>query len=187
MKSFYQRNDNKIKDDEYYFRNLDRSKYFQELLEKWDPIKWEDKNKRSELVLRDSFLKFLESKEPYMEHYKEYILENGRRADIAMIYRTEEKEEIKHFVEFKYGLDSTGTKGRLNDQIEKYYDQKVRHVYVVIIEDDAREVKEELINDLKKKYSKLTFKIPQKFGFKGIHLYVKRLKKKGKNSVARYF
>ena len=78
MKSFYQRNDNKIKDDEYYFRNLDRSKYFQELLEKWDPIKWEDKNKRSELVLRDSFLKFLESKEPYMEHYKEYILEKKR-------------------------------------------------------------------------------------------------------------
>ncbi len=165
-----------------FLDKMNNSKYFQKLLESWDPLKWLDNEKIRELSLRDSFKKFLDSRDKYREHPKEITLEKGaRRADLALVFKVSENREIKDYIEFKYGLDSNNV-GKLNDQIEKYYKEKVRHVYVVILENERKEVKEESLKQLKEKYSKFPYKVTQKLSVKGIHIYIKKMSR-GKNSV----
>ncbi len=168
-----------------YFKNKDKSKYFQELIEEWNPSRGLDKDEHiTETMLRDSFKDFIDKSEDSMEHPKEVIVGNGRRADLSLIFNSPDEGEIKHLVEFKYGLSSTATVGRLRSQIEDYWKEKVRHVYVVILEDESRgkNVRDDLLKELKEKYSKLRYKFPQKLSLKGIHIYKKKMSR-GKNSV----
>ncbi|MGC8572359.1 MAG: hypothetical protein ACP5LH_03730, partial [Candidatus Micrarchaeia archaeon] len=140
-----------------YFKNKDRSKYFQELLEKWNPSRGLDKYEHiTETMLRDSFKDFIDKNEDSMEHPKEVIVGNRRRADLSLIFNSPYEGEIKHLVEFKYGLSSTTIVDRLRSQIDNYWKEKVRHVYVVILEDEKRSknVREDLLDELKEKYSK---------------------------------
>ena len=166
-----------------YHEEKDNSKYFQDLLERWNPSKdFDDNDRIRETDLRDSFLDFLDSREESMQHDKEFEVKNRRRADISLTFRGSD-EKVVHLVEFKYGLDS-GKVTTLKSQINNYWNEKVRHVYVVIIEDEVRgkDVNPKYIKELKEEYSKLGFKLRQKFSIKGIHIYIKQMSK-GRGSV----
>jgi hypothetical protein len=166
-----------------YYESKDSSKYFQELLEKWDPSKgFETKDLIRETDLRNSFLNFLNSREESMQHDKESLIRNDRRADLSLTFRGPDDKTV-HLVEFKYGLDS-GKVNTLKGQVNNYLKEKVRHVYVVLIEDKERGkyVKSKYTDELKEEYSRARFKLSQKLGIKGIHIYVKQMNR-GKSSV----
>ena len=172
-----------IRETVEYHEEKDSSKYFQDLLERWNPSKdFNVKAKIRETDLRDSFLKFLDSREESMHHDKETEVKNKRRADISLMFRGSD-EKVVHLVELKYGLDS-GKVITLKGQINNYWNEKVRHVYVVVIEDEERgkDVKQKYVDELEEEYSKLGYKLKQKLSIKGIHIYVKQMWN-GKQSV----
>ena len=160
-----------------YQENEDKSKYFEKLLEGWSPFRYLEEDERIiETKLRDSFKKYLESKEWLMGVNKEPSIKKGRRADLSLVFESPHERDIVHLIEFKYGMNSVSAKRTLADQINDYWKEKVRHVYVVIIEDEKRYVRKDLLEELENEYSKFKYKINQKFGVKGIHIYVKQMK-----------
>ena len=155
-------------------KGADKSKFFRELLEGWDPNRYLDKNKKcNENNYRDSFRKFLDSKDNLMEHPREVVINGRDRVDLEFVFKTSD-EEMVDIVEFKLGLDRTQAND-LTAEVLRDLKLKSKHVYAVIIEDMERgkTVDEKRIGEIYDNFKEYTKRYSKVVKGKSFHIYIK--------------